>query len=195
MHRKFRARTCWPLIALGALGLFAPVPRGWTGRSAAAAPQTPPARVTLDDAIDLALKHNHSLQAARTTILQNQAQEITANLRPNPTLLGDTQFLPFFQPNDFSGTYLDNSAQFDVGVSYLFERGKKRQHRLQAAKDQTAVTSAPGGRQRAHADVQRRIAIHFGACSLSPIWTWRRRTWRVSNKPWTSARRRTTPGR
>jgi cobalt-zinc-cadmium efflux system outer membrane protein len=29
-----------------------------------------------------------------------------------------------------------------VGVGYLFERGKKRQHRLQAAKDQTAVTVA-----------------------------------------------------
>jgi cobalt-zinc-cadmium efflux system outer membrane protein len=35
---------------------------------------------------------------------------------------------------------LDNTAQFDIAVSYLFERGKKRQHRLQAAKDQTAVT-------------------------------------------------------
>ena len=29
-----------------------------------------------------------------------------------------------------------------MGVGYLFERGKKRQHRLQAAKDQTAVTTA-----------------------------------------------------
>jgi cobalt-zinc-cadmium efflux system outer membrane protein len=113
------------------------------GQAAApAAPQSLPTRVTVDVAIDLALKHNHSLQAARTTILQNQALEITANLRPNPTLLGDAQFLPFFQPSEFSGTYLDNSAQFDVGVSYLFERGKKRQNRLQAAKDQTAVTSA-----------------------------------------------------
>ena len=29
-----------------------------------------------------------------------------------------------------------------MGLGYLFERGKKRQHRLQAAKDQTAVTTA-----------------------------------------------------
>ena len=35
---------------------------------------------------------------------------------------------------------MDNLAQFDIGVSYLFERGKKRQHRLAAAKDATAVT-------------------------------------------------------
>src|SRR4029077_9192425 len=82
------------------------------------------------------------LQAARTTILQNQAQEITANLRPNPVLLGDAELLPFFQPDNLTDNYLDNNAQFDVGVSYLFERGRKRQHRLQAAQDQTAVTSA-----------------------------------------------------
>src|SRR5262249_48028390 len=30
-------------------------------------------------------------------------------------------------------------AQFDIGIGYLFERGKKRQHRLRAARDQTAV--------------------------------------------------------
>ena len=85
MHMKSRARTAWPLIVLGILGLFAPA-RAAAQAGAQAAPQTPPARVTLDQAIDMALKHNHSLQAARTMILQNQAQEITANLRPNPTL-------------------------------------------------------------------------------------------------------------
>jgi len=99
-------------------------------------------KITLDDAIQMALQHNHTLLAARTQIQQNQAQETTANLRPNPVLLGDSQFLPVFQPSQFSPSYLDNTAQFDLGVSYLFERGKKRQHRLQAAKDQTAVTRA-----------------------------------------------------
>jgi cobalt-zinc-cadmium efflux system outer membrane protein len=145
MHMKSRALTFWPLIVLVVLGLSAPARTAGQASSQAAspaAPQNPPARVTLDDAIDLALKHNHSLQAARTTILQNQALEITANLRPNPVLLGDAQFLPFFNPSNFTSSYLDNSAQFDLGVSYLFERGKKRQHRLEAAKDQTAVTSA-----------------------------------------------------
>jgi cobalt-zinc-cadmium efflux system outer membrane protein len=95
-------------------------------------------RITLDQAIDLALVHNHSLQATRTQILQNQAQEITANLRPNPTLGLDTQFVPFFSPQDFSGENLNETQQFDVGISYLFERGHKRQRRLQAARDHTA---------------------------------------------------------
>jgi cobalt-zinc-cadmium efflux system outer membrane protein len=98
------------------------------------------ATITLDEAIQMALQHNHTLLAARTMIQQDQAEETTANLRPNPVLLGDSQFLPVFQPSQFSSDYLDNLAQFDLGVSYLFERGEKRQHRLQAAKDVTAVS-------------------------------------------------------
>lgn len=96
--------------------------------------------VSLDEAIRLALQRNHALQAQRTMILQNQAQEITANLRPNPVISWDSQFFPLFNPSEFSASYLENQAQFDFGIGYLFERGKKRQHRLEAAKDATAVT-------------------------------------------------------
>ena len=102
--------------------------------------QPPAARISLEEAIRLALQHNHALLAARTTILQNQAQEITANLRPNPVLTWDAQFLPLFNPSKFDADYIDNQAQFDAGIGYLFERGRKRQHRLQAAKDVTTVT-------------------------------------------------------
>ena len=35
----------------------------------------------------MAIQHNHNLLAAQTTIQQSQAEEITANLRPNPVLL------------------------------------------------------------------------------------------------------------
>ena len=104
--------------------------------------QPAPLHISLDEAIRLSLQHNHALLAARSTILQNQAQEITANLRPNPVLSWDSQFFPLFNPSQFSASYLENQAQFDVGIGYLFERGKKRQHRLQAAKDATAVTRA-----------------------------------------------------
>ncbi|MBZ5612910.1 MAG: TolC family protein [Acidobacteriia bacterium] len=120
-------------------------------------------RITLDQAIDLALAHNHSLQATRTLILQNQAQEITANLRPNPTLGVDTQFLPLFTPQDFSGDNLNNVQQFDIGVGYLFERGHKRQRRLQAALDQTAVTRAQV------ADAERTLAFNVGQQFVSVL--------------------------
>lgn len=98
--------------------------------------------VSLDRAIDLALAHNHTIKATRTMIFQNQSQEITANLRPNPTFGADTQFIPIFSPEEFSADNLNVTQQFDVGLSYLFERGHKRQRRLQAARDQTAVTRA-----------------------------------------------------
>ncbi len=113
--------------------------------------------ISLDDAIQMALQHNHNLLAARTTIKQNEAEETTANLRPNPVLLGDAQFLPIFEPSQFSADYIDNTAQFDLGVSYLFERGKKRQHRLQAAKDQTAVTRSQV------ADIERGLAFNVAS--------------------------------
>src|ERR1035437_5667350 len=120
-------------------------------------------RITLDQAIDLALAHNHSLQATRTLILQNQAQEITANLRPNPTLGVDTQFVPFFSPQDFSGENLNETQQFDIGIGYLFERGHKRQRRLQAAQDQTAVTRAQV------ADAERTLAFNVGQQFVSVL--------------------------
>src|SRR5271170_1997765 len=125
-----------------AVSIFAASLAGWAAPAHAQTPSPTqgPVKVTLDDAIEMALAHNHTLLAERTTIQQSEAQEVTANLRPNPVLLGDAQFLPVFNADQFDSTYVDNSAQFDLGVSYLFERGKKRQHRLAAAKDATAVT-------------------------------------------------------
>jgi cobalt-zinc-cadmium efflux system outer membrane protein len=119
--------------------------------------------ISLDQAIDLALAHNHSIKASRTLILQNQAQEITANLRPNPTLGADTQFIPFFSPQDFSLDNLDQTQQFDIGIGYLFESGHKRQRRLQAARDQTAVTRAQV------ADAERALAFEVGQQFVSVL--------------------------
>jgi cobalt-zinc-cadmium efflux system outer membrane protein len=99
-------------------------------------------QITLEQAITMALANSPAIKAARTQIQQSQAQEITANLRPNPTLSWDSQFIPVFSPGDFSTDTLNNLQQFDVGVGYLFERGHKRQNRLQAARDATAVTAA-----------------------------------------------------
>ena len=99
-----------------------------------------PVRITLDEAIQMAMQHNHNLLAARTTIQQNQAEETTANLRPNPTLFGDWEYLPLFTPSAQNSAYYHDSTEADLGLGYLIERGRKRQHRLQAAKDITAQT-------------------------------------------------------
>jgi cobalt-zinc-cadmium efflux system outer membrane protein len=110
---------------------------------------TGPTSVTLDEAIQMALQHNHSLLAIMTTIQQSQAEEITQNLRPNPALFADWEDLPLGapahqNPSVYSGVstndYLHNNTEADIGLSYLIERGGKRHDRLQAQKDITAQT-------------------------------------------------------
>jgi outer membrane protein, heavy metal efflux system len=96
--------------------------------------------LSLHEAIDLALANSPALKAARTQIDQSRAQETTAGLRPNPVLQGDAQFLPIFSPSNLSADNFNQDQQYDIGIGYLFERGGKRQKRLQAARDQTEVT-------------------------------------------------------
>jgi cobalt-zinc-cadmium efflux system outer membrane protein len=143
-----------PAITLAQQNPPAPPTPPPSPRATAATP--PAARISIEEAIRLALQHNHALQAARSTILQSQALETTANLRPNPTLSWDAQFLPIFEPSKFTADYIDNQAQFDLGIGYTFEIGKKRQHRLQAARDVTAAT------QSTVADNERQLVFNVG---------------------------------
>jgi cobalt-zinc-cadmium efflux system outer membrane protein len=107
--------------------------------AATAAVAQGPTRISLDEAVELALQHSHALKAARTQIQQSQAQEITANLRPNPTLGGDALYFPL-NASLFSSDFVNDAQQFDMGLQWLWERGGKRRWRLQAARDVTAVT-------------------------------------------------------
>jgi len=108
-----------------------------------------PVRITLDEAIQMALQHNHNIIAARTAVEQDQDLEVTAHLRPNPTLFSDWDYLPLYSPakqnpglyaGQSTGEYLKNNTEGDIGLSYLIERGRKREARYQAAKDITAQT-------------------------------------------------------
>ena len=91
-----------------------------------------PVRITLDEAIQLAIQHNHFLIAMRTTIQQSESEEITQGLRPNPTLFADWEYLPLNNPakqnpdlyaGQTTNTYLHNNTEGDIGLIYLFERG------------------------------------------------------------------------
>lgn len=83
---------------------------------------------------------NPTLLAGRLNIDELKAEEITAHLRPNPslTLSADgTQITPsngVWKP--LSGTFIS------PGVSYLFERRNKRGLRLESAQQGTAIGSA-----------------------------------------------------
>jgi len=120
-------------------------------------------RITLEQAIEMALRHNHTLQAARTTIQQNQAAEITANLRPNPTFFTDWEYLPVFSrpQGQTVAEYIQGSTEGDLGLSYLIERGNKRARRLEAARGATAVTRSQV------ADNERGVAFQVGSLFIN----------------------------
>jgi len=117
------------LILLLGAALLAPIP--------ASAQAAPAVKIDLDQAIQLALQHNHSLLAARSGIQQSQAEEITAAIRPNPVFTYDDLYVPI---TDFSSTTINQVAEFDLGAAFTWERGHKRDARVEAAKDNTIVT-------------------------------------------------------
>jgi cobalt-zinc-cadmium efflux system outer membrane protein len=111
------------------------------GQAARAAQQPAAAvRIDLEQAVQIAIAHNHALKAARTQIPQSQAEEITAAIRPNPVFTYDDLYVPIFSPSQLNTTTLNNITEFDLGITYTFERGHKRLARIRAAQDQTAVT-------------------------------------------------------
>jgi cobalt-zinc-cadmium efflux system outer membrane protein len=120
------------MLLLLACPTFAPASSGGQQTTAAV-------KIDLEQAIQLAVEHNHTLKAARTTIQQSQAEEITAGIRPNPVFIYDDLFVPI-TPAEWTAATLSNITEFDVGASYTFERGHKRQARVQAARDTTSVT-------------------------------------------------------
>src|SRR5580700_2900484 len=147
MKPKRRVRNAWHLrkILLGGFVLACSSFENCTFAQATAGP----VRITLDEAVQMALQHNHNIIAARTAIDQSLAMEVTANLRPNPSLFVDWDYLPLgspahqnpgLYPGISTGDYLRNNTEGDIGLSYLIERGKKRERRYQNAKDVTAQT-------------------------------------------------------
>jgi len=87
----------------------------------AAAAELP--RLALEQAVELALQRNPTLRAQALTITSAQANEVTASLRPNPV-------------------FVSSSQDFTAGVSLLFERGRKRQHRIDSAKLSTHIATS-----------------------------------------------------
>jgi outer membrane protein, heavy metal efflux system len=131
-NSTFRSKLCRSVTHCGVLAAFFVL-------GVAAAFGQAPARITLDQAIQMALDHNHALRSTRTQIQQNQAQEITAAIRPNPVFTFNSLFLPFTAA---TAENFSTISEFDAGVGYTFERGHKRQRRITAARDQTAVTQS-----------------------------------------------------
>ncbi len=103
-------------------------------------PQTAPAPAKLiskDDAVKIALAYNQALRANRYNVGQSKAEEVTASLKPNPTLGLLFDALPIFSPE----TIRFNTQIYSGSLSYTVEKGGKREKRVVVAKDNTAIAA------------------------------------------------------
>lgn len=98
---------------------------------------SPPAMISRDDAVRIALAYNQSLRAQRLNIDQNRAEEITAALKPNPVFTTLVDTLPLFSPQIIRF----NTQIYSESLAYTYERGGKREKRLSVAKDNTDVSA------------------------------------------------------
>jgi outer membrane protein, heavy metal efflux system len=121
-------------------------------------PGTPPpaALLTRDQAVALALQRNHSLRAQRLTVDQSRAGEITAGLKPNLVFTSTNQDFPVFTPSQLTASNLANNQTYAESLSYLVERGGKRDRRIQVARDTTEMTA------RTVDDAERQVRFQVG---------------------------------
>ncbi len=83
--------------------------------------------------------NNPSLRAGRISIDESKAQEVTAFLRPNPSMTTTIDQIAPFNANPYRPF---GSALPLVSASYLHERGGKRELRLESARKGTAVVAS-----------------------------------------------------
>lgn len=85
-------------------------------------------------------QNNPTLKAGQLNIDESKAEEITAYLRPNPDLnltVDGTQIAPS------NGVWQPLTGTFESpGISYLHERGHKRELRLESAQKGTAIATS-----------------------------------------------------
>ena len=140
MGRKLR-RGCGLLALLGAAcglaaGQIAPPPQVDQQAPQQIPRQVPPQAWTWEQVKDRLELNNPTLLAGKLNIGEFQADEITAHLRPNPTLgLLSDQIDPFGGPPHGPFAFWLPSAT----VSFLYERAHKRQLRTESAKKGTAI--------------------------------------------------------
>jgi cobalt-zinc-cadmium efflux system outer membrane protein len=82
---------------------------------------------------------NPTLRAGQDSILESKAAEITAFLRPNPSLTLSTDGTQLVPSTNGGGYRPFAGTQYGPNVSYLHERENKRELRLESAKKGTDI--------------------------------------------------------
>jgi cobalt-zinc-cadmium efflux system outer membrane protein len=136
MHIRTQ-RCCWRLLVLTLGAAVAssaqqpvqlPTPQP--------APQ-PTISLTWEKVKDRFEQRNPTLLAGKLSIDESKAQEITAHLRPNPSLELDVDQINPFHGGPPHSTF--GAMETIASASYLHERQHKRELRLESAKEGTAI--------------------------------------------------------
>src|SRR5689334_10492582 len=90
--------------------------------------------VTLDEAVELFLRQNLQLVAARYDIETAEAEKLTARLRPNPQFTAGLADLPI----NLSGPIIKEQT-YNYGISRTIELGGKRSKRIETAEANSDV--------------------------------------------------------
>ncbi|PYN84512.1 MAG: hypothetical protein DMD87_27285 [Candidatus Rokuibacteriota bacterium] len=114
----------WALMAISTLVVSLAAPSLGVG-------QQPANRISLDEALQLALRQNPTLMAQQAALFATKAGETTAALRPNPTMN--------FLAEQFRPGQSQQDAQYTVNVGQPIELGGKRQRRIDSARAATQV--------------------------------------------------------
>jgi cobalt-zinc-cadmium efflux system outer membrane protein len=99
----------------------------------------PPNGMTLDAAIEILIKQNLDLEAARLEVPMSQADLLTASLRANPIFYADQQLVPY---GHYSFLRPGGPQQSDLNVNYPLDITRKRHARTQSAAVAKKVTEA-----------------------------------------------------
>jgi cobalt-zinc-cadmium efflux system outer membrane protein len=129
--------------------------------AAQVSPQAPPQVWTWEQVKDRFQLDNPTLLADKLNIDESKAQEITAFLRPNPSL---TLTVDGTQINPDKGVWRPFAGTFESpSISFLQERQHKRQLRLESAKKGTLIAISN------HSDMQRTMLFTLRTAFVSAL--------------------------
>src|SRR5690349_5076467 len=116
---------------LSVLTLFAVAASGIQAQEKPAVSKRP---ITLTEAVDIFMRQNLELVAARYDIETADAEKLTARLRPNPSITVGFSGLPL----NLSGPVIREQT-YDYGISRPIELGGKRSKRIDVANANSEV--------------------------------------------------------
>jgi cobalt-zinc-cadmium efflux system outer membrane protein len=98
-----------------------------------------PEPLTIEQAVSEALDRNLSLLAERYNLTIADARIVTARLRPNPVLTLDGDHLDLLGTGFDVNTNNGGPVEYAIRTDFVFERGGKRQARIEVAEGNRAV--------------------------------------------------------